>query len=279
MSYPGNPQGEQQPNQGYSYPAPGSGDAYPAPPVEQQYNTQPVSPGYAQPMPPVQPVSPAFGQPTQMQPPVSPAAYGQPVPPQPQPIHDQNAFAGSTQSMPAYGEPTSGYAYGTEHPMSGPPVSPSPITGAPIVYGPPLPPSQESKRGPIVPILASCLALAVVLAGVFIGLYFDKSSKLDAANKTSAERLNGWNTTKTDLDKTKKDLEAKQDELDQAEQDLRGTKNDGDQAKKERDTIASCLKLLTEALAAANAGNKTLMNQKITEMQAPCNQAYAIMGI
>ena len=119
----------------------------------------------------------------------------------------------------------------------------------------------------------------MILAGVFIGLYFDKSSKLDAANKISAARLNSLNTTKADLDKTKKDLESKQDELDQAEQDLRGSKNAGDQATKERDTIASCLKLLTEALAAANAGNKTLMNQKITEMQAPCNQAYAIKGI
>ena len=43
--------------------------------------------------------------------------------------------------------------------------------------------------------------------------------------------------------------------------------------------IAKCLTLLTQALTAANAGDKATTQAKIDEMKAPCDQAYSIIGI
>jgi hypothetical protein len=285
MAYPGNPSGDERPNeQAYSFPTQSAG-AYPPPPAEPQpapdygqpaaftqpaYQPaqQPVSPAYG---PPVQPVSPAYGPPA---PDYGAQSYAQPVPPQPAPMHDQGpSFASGTAQLPTYGDPNAMYGY-DNNPMSGPPVSPSPI--GPVSYGPVQQP--EKKRGVAVPILASLLALAVIAAGVFVGLYVDKSGKLDKSQRLASDRQTTINTTNAELDKTKKDLQTKTDELTKAQQDLRGSENNNAQTKAERDIIALCLKLLTEALTASANGDRTTMNKKIEEMRDPCNKADAIIG-
>jgi hypothetical protein len=287
MSYPGSPQNEQQPSGGgpYSFPDATAGGAYPpasgpAPtygqPPNQAYTTQPVSPAYGAPTQQVGQVSPGYS-----------PDYGQQVPQQPAPAHDQAAYGApsyspGTAQMPLYADPNAtGYAPYGEAQMSGPPLgqpmSGPPVSGVPGAYGPP--PAPAAKRGVAVPILASLLALAVIAAGVFIGLYVDKSGKLTKSQKLAADRQTTLTSTNAELDKTKKDLASKTDELTQAQQDLRGSKNDSDQAKKERDTIAKCLTLLTQALAAADSGDKATTQSKINEMKVPCDQAYTIIGI
>jgi len=286
MSYPGTPPNEQQPSGGgpYSFPDANAGSTYPPAPGQAPGYGQPANQAYT-----TEPVSPAYGAPTQQVGQVSPGYspdYGQPVPQQPAPTHDQGAYgapayAQGTAQMPAYTDPNAtGFApYGGAQ-MSGPPLgqpmSGPPVSGMPGAYGAPPP---AAKRGVAVPILASLLALAVIAAGVFVGLYVDKSGKLSKSEKLAADRQTTLSSTNSELDKTKKDLASKTDELTQAQQDLRGSKNDSDQAKKERDVIAKCLTLLTQALTAANAGDKATTTAKINEMKAPCDQAYTIIGI
>jgi hypothetical protein len=282
MSYPGTPPHEQQPGGAYSFPDANAGGAYPPAPGQAPDYGQPANQSYT-----TQPVSPAYGAPTQQVGQISPGYspdYGQ-VPLQAAPTHDQGygapSYTAGTAQMPAYADPNvTGYSpYGAQ--VSGPPVgtpmSGPPTSGMPAAYGPP--PAPAAKRGLAVPILASLLALAVIAAGVFVGLYVDKSGKLTKSEKLAADRQTTLTSTNSELDKTKKDLASKADELTQAQQDLRGTKNDSDQAKKERDVIAKCLTLLTQALQAANKGDKTTADAKIKEMDQPCQQAFTIIGI
>jgi hypothetical protein len=284
MSYPGTPPNEQQPSGGaYSFPDANAGGTYPpapgqapgyGPPANQSYTTEPVSPAYGAPTQQVGQVSPGYA-----------PDYGQ-VPQQPVPGHDQGfgapSYSPGTAQMPIYGDPNAtGYApYGAQ--VSGPPIgtpmSGPPTSGMPAAYAAGPGPAPAAKRGMAVPILASLLALAVIAAGVFVGLYVDKSGKLSKSEKLAADRQTTLTSTNADLDKTKKDLASKTDELTQAQQDLRGSKNDSDQAKKERDVIAKCLTLLTQALAAADAGDKATTQAKVNEMKTPCAQADAIIG-
>nr|BFE62562.1 hypothetical protein GCM10020063_070880 [Dactylosporangium thailandense] len=278
MTYPGSPQGN--PNDGYGFPDPNApAGAYPPPPQA------PVS-GY-----PAAPQSPYGEQPPQ---------YGQPVPPQPQPVHDQ----GTTQ-LPTYGEssynldpsvsaPPTAPMQQPAPPMSAPPMSGPPMSGPPMAYGPVSSPPTSGfpgqpvgyppveppkKRGIAVPLLASLLALAVIAAGVFVGLYVQKSDKLTKSESQSSQRQASLDQTNKDLDQTKKDLQAKADELTKSQQDLRGTQADSTEAKRQRDVIGQCLKLLLEALDASAAGDKTTMQNKINEMDKPCNEAQTILGI
>lgn len=284
MTYPGNPQGN--PNEGYGYPDPNApAGAYPPPPQA------PAN------YPPTAPVSP-YGE--------GVPQYGQPVPPQPMPTHDQ----GTTQ-LPTYGEasysldpsvsapPTAPMQPAvppmSAPPMSAPPMSGPPMSGPPTSYGPisappvgfpgqpqPVgypPVGGPKKRGVAVPLLAGLLALAVIAAGVFVGLYVDKSSKLDKSEKVSAQRQASLDAANKDLESTRNDLKAKADELTKAQQDLRGTQADSTEAKRQRDVIGNCLKLLLEALDASSKGDKTTMQNKISEMEKPCNEAQVLLGI
>ena len=296
MTYPGSPQGN--PNDPYAYPDPNAAaGAYPPPPQQPPgYPEQPAAPQYGQPAPQYgqpAPVSyeqpqPQYGQPAPQ--------YGQPVPPQPQPVHDQ----GTTQ-LPAYGEgaysldpsvsapPTAPMQQGIP-PMSAPPMSGPPMSGPPIAYGPVSGPPTSGfpgfpiaeppkKRGVAVPLLSSLLALAVIAAGVFVGLWVDKSNKLDASESKSNQRQVSLDQSNKDLDQTRNDLKSKADELTKAQQDLRGTQADSSEAKRQRDVIGNCLKLLLEALDASAAGDKTTTQNKINEMEKPCNEAQVILGI
>jgi hypothetical protein len=315
MTYPGNPQGN--PNDGYAYPdqnaAPG---AYPPPPQQapvsgypaaapvSPYGEQPQQPPqqqYGQPGPSYGEQPPQYGQPGPAYG-EQPQQYGQPVPPQPQPTHDQG-----TSQLPAYGgessysldpsvsAPPTAPMQQPAPPMSAPPMSGPPMSGPPIAYGPVSSPPTSGfpgqpmgyppvgppakKRGIAVPLLASLLALAVIAAGVFVGLYVDKSNKLERSQATSNQRQATLDQTNKDFEQTKKDLQAKADELSKSQQDLRGTQADSTEAKRQRDVIGQCLKLLLEALDASAAGDKTTTQNKINEMNKPCNEAQVILGI
>ncbi|MEV6928626.1 hypothetical protein AB0M46_29620 [Dactylosporangium sp. NPDC051485] len=290
MTYPGSPQGN--PNEGYGYPDPNAPTgAYPPPQAPAGgYPGSPAAPQYGEPAPQYGQPAPQYGQPAPQ--------YGQPVPPQPQPVHDQ----GTTQ-LPTYGEATYSLDPSVSAPptapvplaqpappMSAPPMSGPPMSGPPMSYGPvsgpptsgfpgayPAPPAK--KRGIAVPLLASLLTLAVIAAGVFVFLYVDKSDKLTQSETQSAQRQAALDQSNKDLDQTKTDLKAKADELTKAQQDLRGTQADSTEAKRQRDVIGSCLKLLIEALDASNQGDKTTAQNKISQMEKPCNEAQRILGI
>ncbi|GAA0722719.1 hypothetical protein Drose_08985 [Dactylosporangium roseum] len=265
MSYPGNPQGN--PNEGYGYPDPNApAGAYPPPAAP--YGDQPVSP------------------------------YGGPVPQQPAPMHDH-----STTQLPTYSNegsysldpsvsapPTAPMQ--ANPPMSAPPMSGPPMSGPPNTYGPvsgapvfpaqPVgypPVDQPKKKGIAVPILASLLALAVIAAGVFVGLYIDKSGKLDKSEKLSAQRQQTLDSTQKDLDTTKSDLQKKANDLTKAQQDLRGTQADSTEAKRQRDVIGKCLTLLLQFIEAANKGDQTTMQNKLNELDKPCDEASTLLGI
>jgi len=278
MTYPNNPQGN--PNEGYAYPDPNAPQgAYPQQPAQ-------------------------------------PNPYGAPVPQQPAPVHDQgygqqqpNPYDQGTQQMPTYGDPQQQQQpqYGEQPPasynlepsvsapptspmMMNPPMSSPPMSGPPVAYGPvsgppgyaqggyqtPGPPPKKSIA---VPILASLLALAIIAAGVFVGLYVDKSGKLDKSEKLASQRQDSLTSTQGELDKTKTDLKAKADELTKAQQDLRGVTADSTESKRQRDVIGTCLKLLLEALDASAKGDKTTLQNKLNEMDKPCDEAEVLLGI
>lgn len=296
MTYPGNPQGN--PNEGYGYPDPNAAPgAYPPPQqAPSAYPQQQPPSAY----PPPQQQAPAGYPPAPVSPYGEQPQYGQPVPAQPMPTHDQG-----TAQLPAYGSegsysldpsvsaPPQTAPMQANPPMSAPPMSGPPMSGPPTGYGPisgppigypgqPIaypPVEPPKKRGVAVPLLASFLALAVIAAGVFIGLYFDKSSKLQKSDKVSAQRQASLDTTNKDLETTKADLKSKVDELTKAQQDLRGTQADSTEVKRQRDVIGTCLKLLLEALDASAANDKTTMQNKINEMEKPCNEAQVLLGI
>ncbi|GAA3457227.1 ATG16 family protein [Dactylosporangium matsuzakiense] len=291
MTYP-----QGNPNDGYGFPDPNApAGAYPPPPGQAPASgppgypaTAPASPYGEQPQP-QQYAQPQPGQP-----------YPPAVPPQPQPTHDQG-----TSQLPAYGNeaaysldpsvsapPTAALGQPAP-PMSAPPMSGPPMSGPPMGYGPVSGPpttgfpgapigypgaEAPKKRGIAVPLLASLLALAVIAAGVFVGLYIDKSGKLDKSEKQSAQRQAALDQSNKDLEQTRKDLTAKADELTKAQQDLRGTQADSTEAKRQRDVIGTCLKLLVEASDAAGAGDKTTYQNKIAEANKPCNEAEVLLG-
>jgi hypothetical protein len=281
MTYPNNPQGN--PNEGYAYPDPNAPQgAYPQQPAPQTPFGAPV------PQQPAPTHDQGYGQPPQDQ------GYGQP---------QGNPYDQGTAQLPAYGQPQYGEqppaAYNLEPSVSAPPTSPMmanppmsapPMSGPPVAYGPVSgppgyaqggyqTPGPAPKKSIAVPILASLLALAIIAAGVFVGLYVDKSGKLDKSEKLASQRQDSLTSTQGELDKTKTDLKAKADELTKAQQELRGVSADSTEAKRQRDVIGTCLKLLLEALEASSKGDKTTLQNKLNEMDKPCDEAEVLLGI
>jgi hypothetical protein len=278
---PGPSYGQPQPDQGYGQPQPGQGygqpdqaytptgfvpqqSAFGAPTQQTGYVTP--TPGYGdRPMsaPPVS-SSPLIGAPTSA-PPVMSAPPGSGAPGYPtgqfgaQPVTGQPAYGQPGYGQPAYGQP--GY------PSAIDPVTGMPITGAPVA---------KKKRGIAVPLLAGFLALAVIAAGIFVGLYFDKSNKLNKADKVVAQQKQDIADRDADLKKTKSDLQDKTDQLSTAQQDLRGTQADNTETKREKDLIAKCLTLIDAALAATSNAD---FESKWKALQDPCKQADAVLGL
>jgi hypothetical protein len=167
-------------------------------------------------------------------------------------------------------------------PMSGPPASGPPISGPPVSGPPPYGMAQPSapapaKRGVAVPILAAVAVLLLIAAGVMTGLYVNKNNALATANNTIKTRDKTIADREKDLKTTKGDLEAKTAALDKAQQDLRGTQNESDKNKHDKQVVSNCLKLLLDALDAADKGDKATFDKKLAEMKTPCAEAQVIM--
>jgi peptidoglycan hydrolase CwlO-like protein len=158
-------------------------------------------------------------------------------------------------------------------PLSGPPgyapsVSGYPMSGAPD-YG-----QAAPRRGRGVLVTLVVLTVLFFLASaVLTGLYVTKSSAYD----TKVSQLKSRDATISALhgqtDDLKKQLQAAKDELDQANQKQTGTQNQLNQVTKEKQVIANCLTLLSEAIVAANSGDSATAKSKADAAQAPCNEA------
>lgn len=171
--------------------------------------------------------------------------------------------------QPAYGQP--GYQGPTGYqpaidPATGMPVSAMPVAGMPVT---------GKRRGAAVPLLAGFLALAVIAAGVFVGLYLDKSSKLNKSDKLVAQQRQTIADRDQDLTKTKADLKDKSDQLAAAQQNLRGSQADNTETKREKEIISKCLIMLTDALTSKTQAEITA---KLKALQDPCAQANAVLG-
>lgn len=153
--------------------------------------------------------------------------------------------------------------------MSGPPMSAPP-------FGPAAQPA--ARRGVAVPLLASLLALFVLLTGVMTALFLARSSDYTKAKHTIAARNTTIRTDEAQLKQLKDDLQDKQDELDKAQQDLKGSQNQADELKHEKQVIANCLNLLGEATAASERGDKATAQAKVDQAKPVCDEAERYLG-
>jgi hypothetical protein len=215
-------------------------------------------------------------------------AYGNPYnyPTEPPASPPQQTIA--LGAPPMSGPPMSGAPYAgppmSGPPMSGPPYGGPPMSGAPYsgapAYGaqPGMQPPPRARRGVAVPILASLAALLLIAASVLTVLYVNKSGDLAAAKKTISARDTSIADKEKEITQLKADLQTKSDALDSAQRDLRGTQNDNEKNKKDKETVSLCLRLLLDALAAANRNDSATFNKKLTDMKKPCDEAEKIMA-
>jgi hypothetical protein len=256
-------------------PAP-SGSDYPPPSVPPQ--PAPTHDHYAQPaaasygdqygQPAAANYGDQYGQPAYGQYSVDPPNS---APPGPAPTLQVPPVSGPPTSIPPYGTPQSAPPY----PM---PQSAPPQMGAPVLLGPPGP-QPTAKRGAAVPVLSGLTVLFLIVAGVFVGLYIDKSGKLSAEQKTVANQKTTIADNTSEIDRLNRDLKTKTDLLTETEQKLRGSQSLADKTKQERDVVGKCLTLLTEALVALDRNDRTTAQAKINEMKAPCDEADRILGL
>ena len=254
---------------GYEAPAP-TGYEAPAPtgyvqPQQSAFNAPTQQTGYVAP-------APGYANSPMSAPPVSPSPLGAPMSAPPMsappgsggPGYPTGAFgAQPAPGQPGYGQP----AYG----QTGFQPTIDPATGMPIQGGP-----APRKRGVAVPLLAGFLALAVIAAGVLVGLYVNTNSKLTASDKVVAQQKQSIADRDDELKKTKADLQAKSDALATAQQDLRGTQADSTETKRQKDIIAKCLVMLEAALTAPTAAD---FKAKVQALKDPCNAADSLLGL
>jgi hypothetical protein len=166
---------------------------------------------------------------------------------------------------PNYGPPN----YGPS--ISGPSISPGPSYGAPMSglpeYGQPKP-----KRGATI-LFAALAVLFFLISAVLTGLYLTKSGDYDKKVATLKSRDITISTQTTQIDDLKKQLQTAQDKLDQANQKQTGTQNQLDEVTKEKQVIGNCLTLLSEAILAADKGDRATAQSKAQAAQEPCDEA------
>ena len=288
MSHPGygpggyppeNPQDPQPqpPDPAYPYPA---GEPYQQAGGPSYTTDPPVSGQPASPAPPGQPYSPA-GQPyPPAGQPYSPA--GQPYPPAPQPpaydpappqpSYDPGYPGGpppqqATMSMPIVSAPPTS---GVPMPMSGPPVSGLPISGMPVSGTP-------ERRSLATPMLIGAIVLFVLLSGVMTTLFITTNGTLSSTRRNDAaeiaKRDETIKTTQGDLEKTKKELQDAKDQLGKTQTDLKGSQNQTAEERRQKEVIAKCLTLFTEALTANSRGDTATFQAKVKELGPVCDEA------
>jgi hypothetical protein len=198
----------------------------------------------------------AIVQPTSYPPAAPTSGYPQSAPPQ----------QSGAVPVPAYTAPTSYEGY---PPVSGPAGYGQPLS-VPPEYGQPIPPK---KRSPATAVFASLTVLFFLAAAVLTGLYITKNNAFDK----KVDDLKARDTTIAANSTKIKDLETKlqstQSQLDQANQKQNGTQNQLDELTKEKQVIANCLTLLSEAGRASAANDKTTYDQKISQASKVCSEA------
>ncbi|GAA4561932.1 hypothetical protein GCM10023176_01640 [Micromonospora coerulea] len=216
----------------------------------------------------------------------APQQYGSPA--QPDPTLVQPGVPGSAPPVPGQyapgAAPVPGPAY--PQPFSAPPMSAPPVSGP--GYGQPMSappdsvppygaPAGGAGKGRTTLILAIVAGLLFVLGGVMTGLFVTKTSELDRTEKKLSAQVSERDGTiaanKQEIDKLKTDLQAMRDKLADTEQDLTGTKNDRDEQARQKKVIATCLDKLTQAMAAASAGNRAAFDKASKGLEKVCDEA------
>jgi TolA-binding protein len=126
-------------------------------------------------------------------------------------------------------------------------------------------------------LLSVLLALFVLVAGVMTTLYVTKSSELNKTRKDLTAQVSDRDAKLTtqgkDLDQAKKDLQGKIDELNDVKQQLTGSQNTTEELKRQKQVIAKCIALLTEARRLADQGKTSQAQAKVREAEPVCTEA------
>ncbi|WP_406036672.1 hypothetical protein OG799_19685 [Micromonospora sp. NBC_00898] len=236
------------------------------------------------PQPPQPPAGGVYGSPYGTGQP-APQRYGpaQPDPTLPQPVAPASAPPVPGQYAPG-AAPVSGPTYPQPYsapPMSAPPVSGpgfgQPMSAPPGPVPPYLAPAAGAGKGRTTLILAVVAGLLFVLGGVMTGLFVTKNSELNRTEKKLTAQVSERDGTiaanKQEMEKLKTDLQSVRDKLADTEQDLTGTKNDRDEQARQKKVIATCLDKLTQAMAAASAGNRAAFDKASKGLDKICDEA------
>jgi len=145
-------------------------------------------------------------------------------------------------------------------PASAPPALP-PHGAGPVPAG----------KSPWPAVLAGTTALFLVVALVLGGFLISTNDKLDAANRTIAER----DTTISDNEKK---LKALRDDLKAAKDDLDRKQGENEDLADEKETISKCLSLLFEFLEAAGRQDDATAQTKLAQLRVPCQNAQRLLN-
>ena len=144
------------------------------------------------------------------------------------------------------------------------------------------PPPTKKGRERWVPILAGATALLLVLSGVFAGLWYFQTSdlerKLADREKTIASHEDTIKDNKKEISELKEDLEKAQEDLASAQEELEATEGENEDLASEKEIISECLRLLIEFLDAAGRNDQATAEQKLAELQQPCEEAEQLIN-
>ncbi|MGA8114699.1 MAG: hypothetical protein WCA46_13620 [Actinocatenispora sp.] len=268
----GNPYG-QQPQPGYE-PQPPMGQPPAGPGFGEQPPAAPASgPGYGE-VPgghPAQPTSGYAAQPTSgyaAQPTSGPSGYGD------QPASGPGGPVGPQHTMPVPSGPPN-FGNDQQHTMALPQVSgpADPGYGNRFASAP-----GERKRGPWIPVLAAAAAVFLILSVTMTVLFVSKNGAYNDEKKVSAQRQSTVTAQKKKIGDLTKELDSTKDKLDKANQDLSGAQNKNKDLAGEKATVAKCLSMLEDALAAAGGNDDKKFRKLWHDLQEPCQKADSIIG-
>jgi uncharacterized protein HemX len=160
--------------------------------------------------------------------------------------------------------------------MSGPPGYGAPVSGPgyPAMSGVPDYGQAPPKRGRGMTVILAVLTVVLFLAAsVLTGLYVTKSGAFNKKVADLKARDTKISTQDAQIQDLQRQVQAARDQLDSANQRQTGTQNQLDEVTKEKQVIANCLTLLSEAIIAANSGDNATAKSKADAAQAPCNEA------
>jgi outer membrane murein-binding lipoprotein Lpp len=172
--------------------------------------------------------------------------------------------------VPEFGPSPTGIPFGgtqpaISHTMPMPHLSGGQEPGPPPGVG-----LAAGRKSPWPAVLAGTTALFLVVSLVLGGFLISTNDKLDAANRTIDTR----NATISDNEKK---LKALREDLDTANDELERKQGENEDLADEKETIAKCLGLLVEFLEAAGRNDQATAQQKLAELQTPCQNAQRLI--